>query len=132
MGVSVIMLGCAFFCYRYLQRNEYLLSRKTVALFRSLINMLMIDLCFAGVTGFFTIVTSMFTFISEVSWGSYIIVYALTMADFYPLFSHLLVLIYIEPYRVATIKALGLGKLIRLRQKFRWDETTSYVFFFVC
>jgi hypothetical protein len=42
--------------FRYLQQNERLLSVKTAALFRSLINMLVIDICFAAVTGKFNMI----------------------------------------------------------------------------
>jgi hypothetical protein len=67
----------------------------------------------------------MLTFVTGIPWGSVLIVIALMLADLYPLFTHILVLVYIEPYRVATVKFLGLDRIIRIHQAFRWDDATT-------
>lgn len=49
----VTVLISIFLCYQFLFKHEDAFSKRTAKLYRSLLNMLVIDLCVAGFTGKF-------------------------------------------------------------------------------
>lgn len=53
--ISIVVILSTFYCYKYLQENETVFSPKTARLYRSLLNLLVLDMLWSGVTsGFLT------------------------------------------------------------------------------
>lgn len=78
----------------------------------------------SGVTA---IVASMLTFVFQYSWGSNIVILALLISSVYPLFTHILILTYVEPYRIASIRYLGLRRVSFIQKNIRRSEATVQV-----
>lgn len=55
---------------------------------------------------------SLLSVITYFEFGSKVILISLAIADVYPLFTHLLTLFYIEPYRMTLINLLHLNKYV--------------------
>lgn len=113
-AASLIVAFCVYECYTSLRQNASLFSPKTLRLYRSLLNSLVLDMAtcaFIGVLPVTGIIISVFMLRSE--WASAAIQICMCVASFYPLASHFVWLSYITPYRRALLRMIAFRGLRR-------------------
>jgi hypothetical protein len=126
--------GMAFSVYlsfKYLNKCSEMLMPKTLALFRSLIIVLFLDLCcfsksflhlsiltylFLGILIWISIVITAWSYFSGIKFASIIICFVEIYFQSYPLFTYLLVLSYIKPYKMAVMRLFRLEHHFGQRQ----------------
>lgn len=107
-GVFAIMIACcAYGSYRALQRSKRTLSPRTLRLYKSLVNSLVLDLAFCLLLGATPIMVIVISMSSRATWASTATVICMTVAGFYPLATHVLWLLYITPCRRSVRRLLG-------------------------
>ncbi|KAI1700802.1 serpentine type 7TM GPCR chemoreceptor srh domain-containing protein [Ditylenchus destructor] len=104
-AVSAVVWS-TFGCYRDLRANKRALSNQTVALYRKLINALVIDMCilFCMVVVPFGILLQVLYRPSPLSSSVFMLMWSL--CNWYPMTTHIVTLLYITPYRRAVIHIL--------------------------
>lgn len=112
-GVFGILIACCVYgCYSALRSGKSTLSPRTLRLYKSLVNSLVLDLAFCLLLGATPIMVVVVAFSSRAAWASTATVICSSVAGFYPLTTHMLWLLYITPYRRCVRRLLG-----RTRQK---------------
>ncbi|KAI6237663.1 hypothetical protein M3Y95_00289100 [Aphelenchoides besseyi] len=124
-GCSLVILVTTVLVYSFLHHSTHSFSPKTVALFRSLINMLVLDLVFAAITGWTTITVTVISFFTQMETGAYVIFFSLIIADIYPLFNQCLVICFVEPYRLAAVQFLRIHWLFGVEKETQWETALS-------
>ncbi|KAI6179093.1 hypothetical protein M3Y98_00573300 [Aphelenchoides besseyi] len=113
--VCLVILFSIIGCFKFLRVNRHKLRGRTARLYKSLLMMLVIDVCVAAVAGFFTITLCFVSVIGNYDWGSKIITISLAFGDAYPLFANLLVLVYVEPYRRPLVNFIRFHRLTKIQ-----------------
>ncbi|KAI6198517.1 hypothetical protein M3Y96_00527400 [Aphelenchoides besseyi] len=123
---TILILTSAYKCYLVLMSNHHSLSPKTLSLYRTLLNMLLIEVVGAALTSWGLGITALLLLLFRVSVSGPLITIGLLFADCYPFFVHLLVLCYVEPYRLAVYRILRLDKLRRKQKTLSIDKSTDF------
>ncbi|KAI6216494.1 hypothetical protein M3Y95_01273200 [Aphelenchoides besseyi] len=123
---TVVILFSAYKCLRVLMSNHHFLSPKTLSLYRTLLNMLFIEVVGAAFTSWGLGITALLLLLLRVPVSGPLITIGLLCADCYPFFVHLLVLCYVEPYRLAAYRLLRLEKLRRTQQTLAIEKSTDF------
>ncbi|KAH7713973.1 hypothetical protein AAVH_18650 [Aphelenchoides avenae] len=100
---AVIALS-AFGCYYFLARNRRKFSSRTITLYRTLINALVTDAALAFFMVFVPLLTSMASFQFQWGYSSTTVLVSITIALWYPVCTHLVLLTYVKPYRNAVLE----------------------------
>jgi hypothetical protein len=113
--ISVLFYGTlmsfsTFLCYKYLRQKSYMLTAKTLSLFRNLMNMLLLELCIGFVLGTIMTIIIGISLLTNAQSGSLIMLFVMTIMELYPFGSHLIVIIYVETYRQGVVKLLHLTR----------------------
>lgn len=102
-----MILCCAYGSYSALQSNKSALSPRTLRLYKSLVNSLVLDLAFCLLLGATPLMGIVVAFSSRATWASTAAVLCMTITGFYPLATHVLWLLYITPYRQSVRRLLS-------------------------
>ncbi|KAI1695679.1 serpentine type 7TM GPCR chemoreceptor srh domain-containing protein [Ditylenchus destructor] len=126
--VGIVVVGSILGIYRFLRQNRKLLSKRTYALYKTLINVLVIDMVLCGILVFVPLIASMASFYYEYLFdleiSSTITLLTLTAASWYPLCTHIVMIYYVTPYRRAM---LGICKNVFQRKR-QPDQRWPHVF----
>lgn len=98
--ISVITF-CTIACYRRLGSYRAAFSKRTLLLYQTLINALVIELTLCSVFTMLPCLLSMVLYWAQVKYASPICLWAITLSGFHSIVSHLVCLTYIQPYRQA-------------------------------
>lgn len=110
-GVFAIMIACCVYgTYSALRSSKSTLSARTLRLYKSLVNSLVLDLAFCLILGATPIMIFVIAFSLSATWASTATVICITVAGFYPLATHVLWLLYITPYRRTIRRLLGCAR----------------------
>lgn len=115
--VAVDLWG-TFGSYYHLKRNRRSLSDRTISLYRTLINVLVADLCFSTVNGFGPMLVTFAPLKFQWPNGASIGVAPLTMSMLYPCCANIILLAYVMPYRRAVMELFrfkAVSKLFTIR-----------------
>ncbi|KAI1698027.1 serpentine type 7TM GPCR chemoreceptor srh domain-containing protein [Ditylenchus destructor] len=106
--VSLILFAtltyCVYGCYSSMQRKKSAFSTRTLQLYRSLVNALMIDLVVCGVMAILPIWICAISLYYQVKWASTATLLALSFSSWYPCVSHIILMWFITPYRRALVR----------------------------
>ncbi|KAH7703452.1 hypothetical protein AAVH_29372 [Aphelenchoides avenae] len=102
-GGTLVAVWSTLCCYRFLRNNHSSLSQRTIALYRSLINALVLDVAIGFAVVFFPMLISVAALTFENAYGSIIALISMTVVNWYPLLTHAILLTNVKPYRMALI-----------------------------
>uniref|UniRef100_A0A915CUG1 G protein-coupled receptor n=1 Tax=Ditylenchus dipsaci TaxID=166011 RepID=A0A915CUG1_9BILA len=91
----------------FLRIKKHQLSYRTISLYYSLINSLVLDIVIAGFLGFVPVTLLIFGFLFNISWTSLIFTIGLQTSCLYPLIANIILVVYVTPYRKATLLLLS-------------------------
>uniref|UniRef100_A0A915DGI0 Uncharacterized protein n=1 Tax=Ditylenchus dipsaci TaxID=166011 RepID=A0A915DGI0_9BILA len=110
MGTIVIVIWlCLRGCYLFLKVSRIHLSQKTIDLYYSLINSLVLDIAVGGLLVFIPVVLIVVAFLCDWKYTSILFVSVWLIGMLYPIAVNLILLIMVRPYRLALI-----GLLVRV------------------
>lgn len=120
-------------CYKHLRTNNHVLSARTARLFRSLINLLVVDVTFAMCTCWIGVICILFSFYYQLERSAEVFVVALAFLHGYPLFNEILIVLFVKDYRVEFLRLLHLQRWTGNSKKndTQWAELV-YVSLFSC
>ncbi|KAI1691439.1 serpentine type 7TM GPCR chemoreceptor srh domain-containing protein [Ditylenchus destructor] len=101
---SATLTYCVYGCYASLQRGKSAFSSRTLMLYRSLVNALMIDVAICGVMVILPVVLCGLSMYFQLEWASTATLLAMSFASWYPCVSHIVWMWFIAPYRRALIR----------------------------
>lgn len=90
-----------------------MMSTRAASLFKSLINMLVIDLVVSFNCTNALVASCVVNVVMRTRHGSLAFLMSMSIAELYPLFSNMVVLLYIGPYRQALCRMFGLDRFSR-------------------
>ncbi|KAI1697274.1 serpentine type 7TM GPCR chemoreceptor srh domain-containing protein [Ditylenchus destructor] len=123
--VGVVVIGSILGIYHFLRQNKKLFSKRTYALYRSLINVLVIDMLFCCLLVLFPLIISLAAFYFQLKISSLTALITLTIGSWYPLCTHIVMISYVTPYRRALIGIYR--KVLQQKQESRLFYTKTSV-----
>ncbi|KAI1731662.1 serpentine type 7TM GPCR chemoreceptor srh domain-containing protein [Ditylenchus destructor] len=83
-----------------------MLSKRTASLYWALINSLVLDMFMSGVLAIVPILVTIIVFLQKSPFASAVATVGLQIGSIYPLVANVILIIYVTPYRKATLKLL--------------------------
>lgn len=109
-AVSLVVVYCVVECYAFLRRNASSFSPKTLRLYRSLVNSLMVEIAVCICAGAVPVAGIAISF---ADWASSVVHTCMCAGSLYPLASHVIWLTNITPYRRAFLQTTGISRWLR-------------------
>ncbi|KAI1710178.1 serpentine type 7TM GPCR chemoreceptor srh domain-containing protein [Ditylenchus destructor] len=123
--VGVVVVGSILGIYHFLRQNKKSFSKRTYALYRSLINVLVIDMLFCGLLVLFPLILSLAVFLFQLKISSLVALITLTTASWYPLCTHVVMISCVTPYRRALVGIFR--KVLQQKQESRLFYTKTHI-----
>ncbi|KAH7725286.1 hypothetical protein AAVH_07079 [Aphelenchoides avenae] len=110
LTAAMVGLWSTVGCYRYLRQNRSWISERTAALYRILINALVIEAFLGGALVITPALVSLMAFNAGYGYGAPVALMSFTIVNWYPLAANVVLVTYIRPYRIALGQLLQLGR----------------------